>query len=329
MIVWIAFLVIVVAILALDLGVLNRDDREPTMRQALGFTAGCVVLALVFAVGVSWAYDVHWQGLGLVPDAIDGRMNTGHTAAVKFLTGYVVELSLSIDNVFVIALIFSHIGVPPRFQHRVLFWGILGALIMRGLMIGAGAALVARYHWILYVFGAFLVLTAVKMLFATPKDEAPEERWIIRWLSRHFRVAKEFHGHDFVIVRDGVRWLTPLAVALVLVETTDVIFAVDSIPAIFAITTDPFLVFTSNVFAILCLRSLYFGLAGLIRVFRYLSVSLALILGIVGMKMLAGKLVVRWLGESANIVMLAVVLGILLAGVVASTLIKPRAPGRP
>jgi tellurite resistance protein TerC len=315
---WGGFLLFIFVVLAVDLGVLNRDDHEPSGKEALTFTAMTIVLALGFAGFVVAAYDNHWQGLGLVPDAIDGRTNDGHLAAVKFLTGYVVELSLSMDNVFVIALIFAHLRVPRRYQHRVLFWGILGALAMRGSMIAGGTALVIRYHWVTYLFGAFLILTSAKMLLTRTKDESPEERWIVKWLNRHFRVTGKFHEQRFTIIQDGRRWMTPLAVALVLVESTDLLFAVDSIPAIFAITTDPFLVFTSNVFAILCLRSLYFGLAGLIDKFRYLNISLAVILGLVGAKMLAAPAVERWLGESQNLVMLVTVVTILVIGGVVS-----------
>jgi tellurite resistance protein TerC len=322
--VWAGFIAFVIAVLALDLGVFHRRDHVPSTREALVFTGASMLLALAFAALLYPAYNDHWQGLGLRPDAIDGRINDGHAAAVKFFTGYIVELSLSMDNVFVIALIFGHLRVPPKFQHRVLFWGILGALIMRGAMIAGGAALVARYHWIMYLFGAFLVLTSVKMLLAKEREESPEERWIVRWLNRHFRVTKEFHEQHFVITRDGKQWITPLAVALVLVETTDLLFAVDSIPAIFAVTTDPFLVFTSNVFAIICLRSLYFGLANLISRFRYLNVSLALILGLVGLKMVFPGITARWLGESQNVVMLSAVVTILAGGAVVSAIAERR-----
>ncbi|MBI1808350.1 MAG: TerC family protein [Gemmatimonadetes bacterium] len=322
---WMGFLAFVGLLLALDLGVFNKTAHAPTVREALAFTAMTVALALGFAGFLYEAYSLHWQGLGLVRDAVDGQLNSGRLAMVKFLTGYIVEMSLSMDNVFVIALIFQHLRVPLALQHRVLFWGILGALVMRGAMIGGGTALVARYHWVLYLFGLFLVYTALKMLFAKDKDEAPEEAWVVRWLNRHFRVTREFHGKHFAVLADG-RWcLTPLAVALVLVETTDLVFAVDSIPAIFAITTDAFLIFTSNVFAILCLRSLYFGLAGLIEKFRYLKVSLAVILGLVGVKMLAA----RWigaLGESQNMLMLALVGGILVTGAVASVVMGKEKP---
>lgn len=322
--VWGGFLAFVGIVLALDLGVFNRKHHVPSTREALAFTAATVALALLFAGVVYEAYGQHWQGLGLMPDAVDGHPNDGRTAAIKFLTGYLVELSLSMDNVFVIALIFGHMSVPPQFQHRVLFWGILGALAMRGAMIAGGAALVTRYHWVIYVFGAFLIITAARMLFTKEREEAVEERWIVRWLNRHFRVTRQFHEQHFVVRINGALWITPLAVALVLVESTDLLFAVDSIPAIFAITADPFLVFTSNVFAILGLRSLYFGLAGMLAKFRYLKVSLAVILGLVGVKMLLAERVRALLGEAQNVVMLAAVLGILAAGAIGSVIADRR-----
>ncbi len=321
---WGGFLAFVFVLLALDLGVFNKQEHAPTIREALGFTAGTVVLALGFAAFIHYAYDHHWEGLGTTIDAVDGQVNSGRLAMVKFLTGYVVEMSLSMDNVFVIALIFEHLKVPLTLQHRVLFWGILGALAMRGAMIGGGALLVARYHWILYLFGVFLIFTAGKMLFAKESEEAPEEAFVVRWLTRHFRVTKDFYGRHFVVKNGGKTFITPLLVSLVLVETTDLLFAVDSIPAIFAITTDAFLVFTSNVFAILCLRSLYFGLAGMIATFRYLKVSLAIILGLVGAKMLAADWLASVLGERQNTYMLVLIGGTLAAGAAASALADRR-----
>jgi tellurite resistance protein TerC len=322
---WTGFLVFIGVILALDLGVFNKKAHAPTLREAMFFTAGTVVMAGLFAVLAYYAYDAHWLGLGTAIDAVDGNVNDGRLAAVKFLTGYVVELSLSMDNVFVIALIFEHLKVPLKFQHRVLFWGILGALVMRGTMIGVGAQLVARYHWLLYFFGAFLVFTGIKMLFqSTQEHEEEVESFVTRWLRRHFPVTDRFHDSHFIVELNGKTFLTPLAVALVLVETTDLIFAVDSIPAIFAITADPFLVFTSNVFAILCLRSLYFGLAGLIQKFRYLKVSLSLVLAIVGVKMLAAKWIKAWLGESTNFWLLGLIFLVLIGGGVASWIVDKR-----
>jgi tellurite resistance protein TerC len=321
---WGGFIVLVLLILALDLGVFNRTPHAPTIKQAMGFAGATAVLALLFAAFVYEAYSNHWGGLGVSVDAVDGHVNTGRLATVKFLTGYVIEMSLSMDNVFVIALIFEHIRVPLAQQHRVLFWGVLGALVMRGSMIAGGAALVARYHWVLYAMGAFLVFTAIRMLMQKESEEAPEESWLVRFLNKNFRVTKEFHGAHFRIGRDGKNWITPLFVSLLLIESTDLIFAVDSIPAIFAITTDAFLVFTSNVFAILCLRSLYFGLAHLLAKFRYLKTSLALILGLVGAKMLAAEWTDALLGDSVNFWMLGTVAVVLSTGAGASILADRR-----
>jgi tellurite resistance protein TerC len=320
---WVGFITFVCLILALDLGVFNKTAHTPTVKEALAFTGMTVALATAFGGFIYEGYMNHWAGMGTVVDAVDGQMNDGRLAAVKFFTGYIVEMSLSMDNVFVIALIFDHLKVPSTLQHRVLFWGVLGALGMRGVMIGGGAALVSRYHFVFYLFGAFLILTALKMLFAKEKEESPEEALIVRWMNKHFRVSKTFHGKHFLVMENGKKVITPLLVALVLVETTDLLFAVDSIPAIFAITTDPFLVFTSNVFAILCLRSLYFGLAGMIDKFRYLKQSLALILGLVGAKMLAADWLTDRLGERQNFFMLGIVALILVTGAVASQVIKP------
>ena len=321
---WGGFIGLILLVLALDLGVFNRRPHAPTIPQALSFAAATAVLALLFAGFVYQAYTNHWAGLGLTVDAVDHRMNDGRLASVKFLTGYIVEMSLSMDNVFVIALIFEHLRVPLAQQHRVLFWGVLGALVMRGTMIAGGTALVARYHWLLYVMGAFLVFTAGRMLLQKDTGDAPEESWLVRFLNRNFRVTREFHGGRFRINRDGKNWITPLLVALLLIESTDLIFAVDSIPAIFAITTDAFLVFTSNVFAILCLRSLYFGLAHLLVRFRYLKTSLALILGLVGVKMLAVEWVDALLGDAVNLWMLGMVAAVLTAGAGASILADRR-----
>ncbi|MGQ0765312.1 MAG: TerC family protein [Gemmatimonadota bacterium] len=323
---WFGFVVFVLIVLAIDLGVLNRRAHVVSMKEALAFTTGLFVLALGFNVLVYFLYETQTFGLGTHVDAIDGVANDGRLAAVKFFTGYVIEVSLSADNVFVIAMIFQHLRVPPQFQHRVLFWGILGALVMRGAMIFIGAALIARYHWILYVFGAFLVITAVRMLMAKDLVDADVEQTpIIRLVRKLFPVTPRYHDKRFTIVENGRRVLTPLAIALVLVETTDLVFAVDSIPAIFAITTDPFIVFTSNVFAILGLRSLYFALAGAMEKFHYLKVSLAAILALVGVKMLVADLLKEYIGPSFNYYLLVIVALILASGVVAS-LRYPRPP---
>jgi tellurite resistance protein TerC len=343
---WIIFIGFVLAMLALDLGIFHRKSHVVGIKESLGWSAIWISLGLSFSVLVYFAYNLHWFGLGLSPDAVDGVINTGRQAATKYLTGYVVEKSLSVDNIFVIAMVFSSLAVPAQYQHRVLFWGILGALAMRGVMIGVGAALVTNFHWILYLFGVFLIITALKMLFMKEKEEHPENNAVVRFLKKRFPVTRDFHGQHFMVKAGGAKshepavsgaevvpdpvvenaipgkWLlTPLAVALILVEVTDLIFAVDSIPAIFAITADPFLVFTSNVFAILGLRSLYFALAGMIAKFRYLKPALSLILLVVGVKMLTAHWLKAWLGESFNFVVLGVILALLIGGVVTSLIV--------
>jgi len=317
--------VFVLIMLAIDLGVVNRKAHVISVREALTFTAVLVVLAFAFAGFIYFAYENHWMALGIHVDRMDNTVNDGRLAALKFITGYLIELSLSADNVFVMAMIFVHLRIPPQFQHRVLIWGILGALFLRGVMIVVGVALVSRYHWILYVFGAFLVYTAIKMLLT--KDEGhieTDEVFIIRLLRRFFPVTGQFNEHHFTAIVDGRRMLTPLAVGLVLIDVLDLVFALDSIPAAFAITADPFLVFTSNVFAILGLRSLYFALAGAIEKFRYLKTSLSAILGLIGAKMLTGDLLKGFLGPNVNLYMLGVVIAILAAGALASIIATRR-----
>jgi tellurite resistance protein TerC len=324
--VWIVFLIFIFALLAIDLGVFHRRAHVVSVREALTWTVVWIATALAFAGFVYLGYERHWLGLGLAPDPVDrsaaypdGRVNDARSALLKFLTGYVIELSLSADNVFVMATLFGYFAIPRMYQHRVLFWGILGALAMRGAMIAIGARLVAEFSWILSVFGAVLVLTALKMLFMKTETGDPAQNIVVRLMKRFLPVTDQFDGEHFFVraVRGG--WmLTPLVPALVMVETTDLVFAVDSIPAIFAITADPFLVFTSNVFAILGLRSLYFALAGALHVFRYLKHALALVLLTVGVKMLAHTWLERVLGPDFNLYMLAAVILILATGVIVS-----------
>lgn len=263
---WAGFLACVVFFLALDLGVFHRKAHVVKFKEALIWSSIWFTLSMCFAAA-------------LVP-------LRGKAEALEFVTGYIIELSLSMDNVFVIALIFAYFRVPSEHQHRVLFWGILGALIMRGMMIAGGAALIRQFMWTLYIFGAFLVFTGVKMLFVTDEDVQPERNWLLRMARKAFPVTKDFQGQKFAVRESGKFTLTPLALVLLVVETTDLIFAVDSIPAIFAVTQKPFIVFTSNVFAILGLRSLYFVLAGAIDYFRYLKVGLSFVLAFIGIKML-------------------------------------------
>src|SRR5688500_16878484 len=264
---WAAFLAVVVLFLALDLGVFHKKAHVVRFKEAMGWTALWFSLAMAFAAG-------------LVP-------TRGKEEALEFLTGYLVELSLSMDNVFVIALIFAYFRVPPEYQHRVLFWGLLGALFMRGVMIGAGASLVERFHWTLYIFGAFLIFSGIKMMFVDDEGVHPEKNPFIKLARRLFPISPAYEGQKFVTVTAaGQRALTPLALVLLMVETTDLVFALDSIPAIFGITTKKFIIFTSNVFAILGLRSLYFVLAGAIDYFRYLKYGLSVVLVFIGAKML-------------------------------------------
>ena len=279
-VIWLVFSGAVLVFLALDLGVFHRKPRAVAFGEALMWTTIWFSMAMAFAF---------W----LAPVMIGEQWKDSHRTL--FITGYVVELSLSMDNVFVIALIFTYFRVPLEYQHRVLFWGILGALVMRGVMILAGAELIDRFHWIMYVFGAFLLFTGIKMLFAGDEEVEPEKNIVIRLARKIYPITTEYDGQHFFTLLNGRRALTPLALCLIMVETTDLIFAVDSIPAIFGITTEAFIVFTSNVFAILGLRSLYFVLVGLLRHFRYLKHGMALVLVFIGFKML----VVLWEGHPA------------------------------
>ena len=321
---WVGFIVIILFLLALDLGVFNRRAHVIHMREALGWTCVYIALALLFNVAVYFMYEQHWLGIGREI----GYPTTGKLAAQDFFLGYVIEKSLSLDNIFVIALIFSFFAVPLQFQHRVLFWGIIGALIMRGMMIAAGAALLQRFGWMNYVFGGFLIVTAAKMMVASHEEVDPEKNWLVRIARRVFPVAPAFEGQRFFTRLDGKRAITPLFLVLLVVESTDVMFAVDSIPAIFSVTKDPFIVFTSNVFAILGLRSLYFALANLMEKFRYLKMSLVFLLAYVGGKMLVSH---HYAIKVDSVLSLAVIGGILSVGVLASILAdkrKSRAAGQ-
>ena len=300
---WVGFNVFVLAMLAIDLGIFHRTAHEVSLREAAAWSTVWVMLALAFAVGI--------------------HRFMGPQAGLEFLTGYLIEKALSVDNIFVFVLLFSYFRVPPRYQHRVLFWGILGALVMRGAMIAAGAALLAEFHWIIYVFGAFLVFTGIRMAMQTEHDIEPDTNPVIRLVRRVMPVSDRYDGQKFFTrTRVGGRMrlaATPLFVVLALVETTDLIFAVDSIPAIFAVTTDPFLVYTSNVFAILGLRALYFLLAGVIHRFHYLKLGLAAVLVFVGTKMLLADVYHVPVGISLGVV--ALLLGI----AVAASLLFPKA----
>jgi tellurite resistance protein TerC len=300
---WIGFIGCLLFFLALDVGVFHRHAHIVKFREALSWTAFWICLALLFAVGLR-----HLRGA------------EGPKESLEFLTGYLLELSLSMDNVFVIALIFAYFRIPEEHQHRVLFWGILGALVMRGLMIGLGVAIIAMLHWVLYLLGAFVLFTGVRMLFVETEVH-PENNRIIRLARKLYPVTPFLDGQKFVTEWEGRRALTPLALVLLMVETTDLIFAVDSIPAIFAVTNDPFIIFTSNMFAILGLRSLYFVLAGALAYFRYLKAGLAVVLSFIGLKMLLsphGKEPRGIQIELPITTSLMVVAGILLVSIVAS-----------
>jgi tellurite resistance protein TerC len=264
---WAGFIAFVVVMLALDLGVFHRKAHEVGFREALIWSAVWIGLALVFNAGVWWKF--------------------GSQSGLEFLTGYLIEKSLSIDNIFVFVVIFAALGIPSIHQHRVLFWGILSALVLRAAMIFAGTALLARFHWLIYVFGAFLVVTGIKLYLQREKEEHPESGWAMRTIRRLLPSTPRLHGGRFFVLENRRRLATPLFMSLLLIEVSDVIFAVDSIPAILAISTDPFIVFTSNIFAILGLRSLFFLFARLLDKFRYLKVGLAGILVFVGAKMTA------------------------------------------
>jgi len=309
--VWVGFIAFVVAMVALDLGVFHRRAKVVRLPEALGWSALWVALALSFNVVVFFLYEQNWLGWS----SLATHHLSGHDAALQFLTGYVVEKSLSIDNIFVIAMIFASLRVPAALQHRLLVWGVLGAVLLRGLMIALGSVLIERLDWIVYVFGGLLILSATRMLVTRHDNIDPRGNLGVRLLRRFVPLSEEYDGERFVTRIDGHRVATPLLVALILVETSDVMFAVDSIPAIFAVTRDPFLVFSSNVFAILGLRSIYFALAGLMDRFRYLKTSLVFLLGYIGVKML-----LTHHHPIPNRVSLFVIGAILAIGVLASVL---------
>ncbi len=267
---WLVFAAIIIVLLAFDLGVMNRKEHEIGTKESIIFSAFYISIGLLFG--------------GLV------FFELGELKAIEYLTGFIVEKTLSIDNIFVIALVFSFFRIPRIYQHRVLFWGILGALILRGLMIGIGAALVSEFEWVLYLFSAFLIFTGAKMLFVKEEESDLSENPLLRFMKKHFRVTNKLQGHDFLVRRPArkskqiVTWITPLFLCLVMVEFADILFAIDSVPAIFLITTDPFIIYTSNIFAILGLRALYFVLASIIKRFHYLKYALSLVLIFIGSK---------------------------------------------
>jgi len=288
---WMGFLGVVLVLLALDLFVLHRHPHDIRWREALIGAAVPVVLALGFAVLLYFAYGHHWMGLGTLPPGIDPALadaypDTGWEALLAFLTGYIVELSLSADNVLLFVILMGAFAVPRAFQHRVLFWGVLGALVLRGVMIVGLSALIVRFNFVLYFFGGLLIFSGLRLFWTRHQKPDPAGNAVVRLARRLMPITPDYHGHRFIIRIDGRRWATPLLLVLVSIELMDLIFAVDSIPAVFAVTRDAFLVFTSNVFAILGLRSLYFLLAGVMERFTGLKVGLAIVLVFVGVKML-------------------------------------------
>ncbi|MFD0797607.1 TerC family protein [Maribacter chungangensis] len=307
--VWIIFIACVVVFLALDLGVFHKEDHVIKAKEAGIWTSIWVTVALSFSGVVYWLFS---SGLTENPTGL-----TPNDAVLKYITGYLIELSLSIDNVFVIAVIFTSFKIPAIYQHRVLFWGILGAIVFRALMILFGVALITKFDWIIYVFGVFLLFTAFKMLKSDDDAFNPKESFVFKQLKKIYPITTQIQGHDFFITKMGVKAATPLFVALVVIELTDILFALDSIPAILAITADPFIVFSSNILAILGLRSMYFLISRMLAKFRYINYSLVVILAFVGVKMLLAHHV-----KFPEWVSLSVISVSLLAGVLASLFIK-------
>jgi len=312
---WIGFIVLVVLLLALDLGVLNRKPHAMSTREAMRWTALWVLLAIIWNVGLGFMYEQRVLGVG---DQL-GSALTGRQAALQFFSAYVVEESLSVDNLFVMAMVFRFFAVPDAYQHRVLFFGILGALIFRGIFIGAGITFIALFTWAIYVFGALLLYTALRMLLSKEGGTDLDTNPLVRAVRRFFPVTSHYHGNQFFVRLEGKRTATPLCLALVLIEGSDIVFAVDSVPAVFGVTSDPFIAFTSNVFAILGLRSLYFTLTAAMSSFHYIKLSLVCVLAFVGAKMLLTHYLPISTPFSLGVIVL--LLGI---GVGASLLVKPK-----
>lgn len=308
MLVWVSFIALIMIFLALDLGVFNKEDHVIRTKEASLWTALWVSIALGFSGVIYWLFS---EGL------IENPTNlTPGSAVLKYITGYLIELSLSIDNVFVIAVIFSSFGIPPKYQHRVLFWGILGAIVFRAIMIVFGVALINRFDWIIYVFGVFLLYTAFKMLKSEGSQFNPKTSFVFRQINKIFPVTTAIQGHSFFVRRMGVKAASPLLIALIIIELTDILFALDSIPAILAITADPFIVFSSNILAILGLRSMYFLISRMLAKFRYINYSLVVILAFVGLKMLFSHNI-----DLPEWISLTVIVVSLLGGTLASLLI--------
>jgi tellurite resistance protein TerC len=316
---WLLFITVVMALLAFDLGVLHKEDHEIGVAESLKLSAMYIVLGVLFAGFVWWSFN--YQIAAAAPD-VAATMLSGAEAAKLYLTAFVVEKTLAMDNVFVIAMIFTYFAIPRQYQHRVLFWGILGVIVLRGIMIGIGATLVSQYSWVLYIFAVFLILTGIKMMTMGDKPMDISQNPVLKFMKRRMNVTEEIHGNNFFVKKPDpktgklVRFATPLFLALVMVEIVDVIFAVDSVPAVFAITSDPFIVYTSNIFAILGLRALYFALAAIIHRFHYLKYALAVLLVFIGSKIFIADLL--GLEKFPANISLGVTFAILGAGIVYS-----------
>ena len=296
---WVGFNILILVLIAIDLGVLHKKSHVISVKEALIWSMGWILISLTFNVGVYFWF--------------------GYDSALQFLTGYLIEKSLSVDNIFVFAILFSYFKVKPEYQHKVLMWGILGALVMRGALIAIGTALISNFHWVIFVLGAFLVYTGVKMAIQKEISVHPEKNPVVNLAKRFIPMSDDYDGDKFVTRIDGKKLFTPLIVVLIVIEVTDLMFAVDSIPAIFAITTDPFIVYTSNVFAILGLRALYFALSGVLGMFHYLKYGLGMVLSFVGIKMLISEIYVIPIP-----VALGVVAAILVVSIVASIMMPAK-----
>ncbi len=345
---YIGFTILIFALLALDLGIFHKEPHEAKIKEALGWSAIWIMLGLAFSGFIYQAYEGHWLGIGMGGDLmsvslanVNGRIN-GASAVLKYFTGYLIEKSLSVDNIFVIAMIFGLLDIPAAYRRRVLFFGILGAIITRGAMIALGIKLITNFSWIVYVFGGVLLIIALKMLFIG-QDEGLSGSAFLCAVRRRLFVTERFHGQRFWVragnttepdaivdtARPGAILMTPLFFALLVVEFADLVFSVESIPAVLAVTTDPFLVFTSNVFAILGMRSLYFVLESMIGVFHYLKTALAFVLILVGIKMMAHSWLEALIGNNLDLWMLALIGAVLAGGVIASILSRKRNKASP
>ncbi len=296
---WIGFHLLIFAMLAIDLGIFNKKDHDISIKESLTWTFVWITLAMLFNAGIYYFI--------------------GTKEASQFLTGYILEKSLSVDNIFVMTIIFGHFKVPTKYQHRVLFWGILGALVMRIIFIVGGISLIERFHFLMYVFGGFLIYTGIKMLFAGEEERNPEDEWIYKFAKKRFRMTEEFHDEKFFVKKNGIQQLTPLFLVLLIIESTDLIFALDSIPAILSVTRNTFIAYTSNIFAILGLRSLYFAFAGVVQIFKYLSYALSVVLVFIGLKMIGADYY-----PIPTDISLYIVIGVIGASIIASLIFNEK-----